>query len=56
MENYEVQNGSYLITTDKSKLQVDVIHQFLAEESYWAQGIPKKIVEKATLPSGSPKK
>jgi hypothetical protein len=47
MENFETHNGIYFITTDPSKLQVEVIHQFLTTESYWAPGIPKNIVEKA---------
>jgi len=44
---YEIVDGMYHITTDVSKLDVDVIHQFLSEESYWAKEIPKYIVEKA---------
>lgn len=47
METYKASKGNYFITTDKSKLQVDVIHQFLSKESYWAKDIPEKIVEKA---------
>lgn len=47
MEIYEVHDGNYFITTDKSKLDVNVIHQYLSEESYWAQSIPKNVVEKA---------
>jgi GNAT superfamily N-acetyltransferase len=47
MKVYEVSNGLYKITTDISKLDVNLIHQFLCEESYWAKGIPKKIVEKS---------
>ncbi|MCW3463866.1 GNAT family N-acetyltransferase [Chitinophaga nivalis] len=46
MTNITVQEGDYLISTDKSKLDTEVIHQFLATESYWAQGIPLSIVEK----------
>jgi N-acetylglutamate synthase-like GNAT family acetyltransferase len=30
----------YLITTDKSLLNFDVIYNYLDKESYWAQGIP----------------
>ena len=45
--NYEVVDGMYHITTDISKLDVNVIHQFLSEESYWAKGIPKHVVEKS---------
>jgi len=44
---YEVVDDMYYITTDVSKLDVNVIHQFLSEESYWAEKIPKSIVEKA---------
>ncbi len=47
MQVYEVSDKKYFITTDNSKLDVNVIHQFLAEESYWANGIPKHVVEKA---------
>lgn len=46
MELYEVRDDMYYITTDKSKLDVNVVHQYLAEESYWAEGISKHIVEK----------
>lgn len=35
--------GRFLISTDRSKLDVDVIHQFLAR-SYWAAGIPRATV------------
>lgn len=31
--------NQYSISTDKLKLQPDVIHNFLANESYWAAGI-----------------
>ena len=44
---YEVSDGLYNITTDISKLDVNVIHDFLSQKSYWAKGIPKNIVEKS---------
>ncbi|HYJ64666.1 MAG TPA: hypothetical protein VEV62_13040, partial [Parafilimonas sp.] len=44
---YEVSEGLYNITTNISKLDVNVIHRFLSEESYWAKGVPKNIVEKS---------
>ena len=37
MENYEWQNGEFTINTDRKRLQIDVIHGFLSEESYWAK-------------------
>lgn len=47
MEVFEVCDGLYKITTDVSKLDVNVIHQFLSKESYWANNIPKQVVEKS---------
>ena len=35
------------ITTDKSKLDRDLIHRWLSEESYWARHIPRELVERA---------
>jgi N-acetylglutamate synthase-like GNAT family acetyltransferase len=37
----------YEISTDTDRLNVEVIHNFLAEESYWSPGIPRAIVERA---------
>ncbi len=38
MEIIETRRGHYLISTDPSRLQIDTIHHFLADESYWAPG------------------
>jgi len=35
------------ITTDPSKLDLDLIHRYLSEESYWASGIPFELVERS---------
>ena len=35
------------ITTDKSRLDIALIHRFLTEQSTWAQGIPLATVRKA---------
>lgn len=43
----EWQQENFIISTDKSKLNVNYIHQFLSKESYWAAGIPYAIVEKS---------
>jgi GNAT superfamily N-acetyltransferase len=37
----------YTISTDKSRLDVAMIHRYLSEESYWATGIPRVLVERA---------
>src|ERR1700722_14793157 len=38
--------GRFLISTDRSKLDVEVIHRFLTR-SYWAEGIPRETVERS---------
>lgn len=35
------------ISLDKSRLQLDVIHQFLSTQSTWAIGIPRELVERS---------
>lgn len=40
MKIYSSAREEFLITTDKSKLDIAFIHQYLSEESYWAKGIP----------------
>jgi GNAT superfamily N-acetyltransferase len=38
--------GEYVISTDKSKLDLDVIHGYL-RDCYWAKGIPRDIVARS---------
>lgn len=38
--------NEYLVTTDKSKINVEIVHQFLSQ-SYWAENIPIKTVQKS---------
>ena len=35
------------ISTEHAELDVGLIHRFLSEESYWAQGIPRATLERA---------
>ena len=44
---YEVRKEEYLISTDFPSLNVDLIHSYLSKESYWAQNIPREVVEKS---------
>ena len=39
--------GEYEISTDTHRLDVEVVHRFLAEESYWSAGIPRATVDRA---------
>ena len=46
MTNEQLAEG-YLISTDPAKLDINVIHQYLSKESYWAQNIPLDVVERS---------
>jgi len=44
---YQAQKENFLISTDPAKLNTDIIYNYLSEESYWAKGIPREVVEKS---------
>lgn len=37
----------YEVSTDKARLDIDLIHNFLSKESYWAKNIPRAVVERS---------
>jgi GNAT superfamily N-acetyltransferase len=37
----------YSVTTDRARLDLDLIHGWLSRESYWAAGIPRALVERS---------
>lgn len=39
--------GPFVLSTDRSRLDVLLIHRFLSEQSYWAPGIPRAVVERS---------
>ena len=43
---HEWQRDDYTVSTDRARLQLDVIHGFLTG-SYWAAGIPRETVERS---------
>ncbi len=43
----EKEKNSFIISTDKSKLNISIIHQYLSLESYWSKNIPLAIVQKS---------
>jgi GNAT superfamily N-acetyltransferase len=43
----EQQRDGYAISTDKTRLDIGLIHDFLSEDSYWAQGRPYAVVEES---------
>ncbi len=42
----EYYRDGFSISTDKSRLDVDAIHAYLANESYWSPGIPRAAIER----------
>ncbi len=40
-------NNAYVVSADKTKLDVPLIHQFLSQQSYWAQNIPLDIIRRS---------
>ncbi len=44
--HFEVRRDQFVITTDPAKLDIDVIYDFLAYQSYWAKGRPLQVVQK----------
>ena len=47
MKMYEVLQNEFCISTDKSKLDINIIHNYLCDESYWAKNIPVETVERS---------
>ena len=45
-EAREWRRGSALISTDRRRIQIDVVHGFLSG-SYWAKNIPREVVERS---------
>lgn len=43
----EIEFNGFAISTDKSRLDVDAIHDFLSTKAYWCLNIPKATVENA---------
>jgi GNAT superfamily N-acetyltransferase len=51
----EWQRDGFVISTDPGRLDLDLVHAYLRDESYWAAGIPRDLCERsiaASLPFG----
>ena len=46
LEKMEWRKDEYLLSTDKSKIDIEIVHGFLAH-SYWAESIPLDVVKKS---------
>lgn len=48
-------DDGHVVTTDRRLLDPDAIHRFIAEDSYWAPGMPRAVFDRAlahSLPFG----
>lgn len=45
MKPYECRRERFLLSTDKALLDIDAIHAYLSECSYWARERPRQVVE-----------
>ena len=45
MKKLSLQKNEFYISTDRSKLDIDAIHNFLSTKAYWCLNIPKEKVE-----------
>jgi GNAT superfamily N-acetyltransferase len=44
VKTFEKAVGAYLISTDRTRLDLDAIHTYLSEKSYWARGRSAEII------------
>lgn len=47
MKIYKAQKNNFIISTDKSKIDIVTVHNYLCKESYWAKNIPVEVVKKS---------
>ena len=45
--NVEYHQGKFSILTDHKQMNIDFIHDYLCNQSYWAQGRSRAVVEKS---------
>jgi GNAT superfamily N-acetyltransferase len=39
--------GDFELSTDPARLDRTLVHRFLSEQSYWASGVPREVVDRA---------
>lgn len=47
VEMFEEQRGDYLLSFEKERLQLDIIEDFISEQSYWAQGRSSDVIKRS---------
>ncbi|MCP4537290.1 MAG: GNAT family N-acetyltransferase [Chloroflexi bacterium] len=43
----EHHHENFSVSTDKSRLDIDLVHEYLSQSSYWAQGRPFDVTQKS---------
>jgi GNAT superfamily N-acetyltransferase len=43
----ETYRDGYTISTDKARLNIPLIHEYLSQQSYWAKGRPMDVVQRS---------
>ena len=43
--NYNVMLPDYFISKDRSRIDIDLVHNYLSKESYWSKNIPLELVK-----------
>jgi Predicted acyltransferase len=43
----EWRRDGYVLSNDPARVDVETVHRFLSEQSYWAKGIPREVVERS---------
>ena len=52
---YEFTRGEYTISTERARLDLETVHRFVSEESYWGRGRALEVVRRSidnSLPFG----
>lgn len=44
---YEKRIDDFLFSTNKSRINIELVHDYLSTESYWAQNIPLAVVKRS---------
>jgi len=47
MDDMVVERDGYVVSTEKSRLQVDFVHDLLSNHAYWALGRTREVMERA---------
>jgi hypothetical protein len=47
ISNLDMSATNYFVSSDKSKLDINMIFEYLSKESYWAKGMPLNIFRRS---------